>query len=66
MDAKKPAQGFWGALERVVEYLYDEELKHYLDTPPEEREGHIFESFFVLSCFLDLAREEGQLIRYDS
>jgi hypothetical protein len=66
MDDKKPAQGFWGALEQVVEYLYDEELKHYRDTPSAEREGHIFESLFVLSCHLDLAREAGQLVRFDS
>jgi hypothetical protein len=66
MDDKKPAQGFWGAVESVVDYLFYEELRHFLDTPPEERKGHIFESVIVLSCCLNLAREERQLIRYDS
>jgi hypothetical protein len=66
MDEPMPVQGFWSAIEHVLNYLYDEELAHYRDALPEEREGHIFESLFVLGCHLDLAQEQGQFVRFDS
>ena len=68
MDDLMPAQGFLAALKRVVDYLYDEQIIDFLNSTPEERKGHIFESLVVLHCVVLLAEvlEEKQFTKFDS
>jgi hypothetical protein len=57
---------FWEAIQRALDYSYEVELGHYLETPADERDGHIFEALWVLKCWLELAHGEGFFTRLDS
>ena len=46
------------ALERVLAYGMPDEAEDYGNTPPEERDGHIYQSFIVVSRWLNT----GQIV----
>ena len=48
----RPSAAVLVALASIVEYLYYDERQHYLDLPPDERGGHIFESVRVVLHWL--------------
>lgn len=40
-------------LKKVIAYLYDDELKHFEESEPEEQRGHIWQSVCRLENFLN-------------
>lgn len=44
------------ALKRVLAYAMPDEAEDYGNTPPEERDGHIYQSLIVLSRWLNTGK----------
>jgi hypothetical protein len=44
------------ALEKVLAYAMPDEADHFANTPPEERDGHIYQSFVVVSRWLNTGK----------
>lgn len=48
----QPSQHVLDAVTAIVDYLYDDERAHFLGSPSDEREGHIFVDLLVVSAWL--------------
>jgi hypothetical protein len=44
------------ALEQVLAYAMPDEAEDYGNTPPEERDGHVYQSLIVLSRWLNTGK----------
>ena len=44
------------ALDKVLAYVMPDEAEHYANTPPEERDGHIYQSLIVVSRWLNTGK----------
>lgn len=41
------------ALNRVIEYIYDAEYKHYIEASDEEKKNHIFKDIELVAEWVD-------------
>lgn len=47
------------AIQAVLDYLYEDERRHYEECPPKERPGHIFESLETLRSAVSIPGPAG-------
>ncbi len=47
-----PSPAVVQAIAEVLDYLYCDQRAHFLGSPPEQREDHIFVSLLIISCWL--------------
>ena len=48
------------ALETVLDYYWQDEERHYEETPEEDRDDHIFKSLKIMQAFVKQARSKGR------
>jgi hypothetical protein len=51
-EAESAPEGPFGAARRLIDYLWDEEQKHFEAASADEREGHIFQDLMQFSRWL--------------